>query len=145
MVHNGHFRLGARALKKGSLRREKVDTCLNYFVSAKKKKKKVFRFPAPSLQNGIQNRMSRNACLPVFYLHNLSLSFWTILDVQCVPFRVKSQHDRGWGVAGSLTACSWTVRFCEVGSHSLRISVLSLRHPPSTAPHLSSRMGRFTD
>lgn len=66
MLKAGSFLVGAKALKKGSPRREKADTILNRFVSVKKKKKSICRFPDPSRENGTQGRMSRNACSHIF-------------------------------------------------------------------------------
>lgn len=74
-------------MERGRLRRESGHVS-EPFVSVKETS--ICRFPDPSLEDGMRGRMSRNACLHIFSLWNLSLSLWTTFEVvQSVLFRVK--------------------------------------------------------
>ena len=59
---------------------EKVDTYLHHFVSVGKKKITSW-FPDPSLEYGVLGGVSRSACLYIFHLINVSLSFWTVSEI----------------------------------------------------------------
>lgn len=101
MLKAGSFLVGAKALKKGSPRREKADTILNRFVSVKKKK---------SQSVGFQTRPGRmghkGECLEmlarIFSAIKPCLSFWTIFDVHSA-LGLKSQRDRAG--CGSIPYC----------------------------------------
>lgn len=137
-MHDGRFLLGTRSLRKGSLRRETADTCLNHLYQFKKKKKWICWFPDPSLENGIQDWVSRKeSVVCIFSISKTCLwAFGPYPMFRVFCWGLKSRVTEGGVWLVPLTARLWMMQFGEVCSNSLQVIC-----PLSSSPLVQSTSG----